>query len=417
MSNFAQPEYSVSAQMSDIPMSVQSSDARRSIPASSQLVQVTSQSGPQYANGLLLWNVAPARNSFIKNGSAYVKFTLQVTNNAAAAAIACSGAQLSTSWGSLIQRMTIMANSNVIEQIQYYNTYEQVIYEHATTTGFYQNDLKALAGATATTSAVQGTYGTAVTVVVPLLSGVFNSVEHLDFPLGMLPGGLQIQLDLSSDSQGISSAGNANCSFQISNAYFGYEKVTVSEEYMNALKGELAAQGQLYQMPFVSSLNMAVNTLATTDVVFGLGLTSLKSCLVTNVPSVSFAPRLQASNTLTVMRIYCDNELINQFQVSDDVTAYLVLQSALGNLSSVTSNSAASDFTIATYDTKYFATGVSTNKFEERGLTLSGRHCAQLQVHLEMSAVPGGGSTTFIMSLFDGILAISPLSGEASIIR
>lgn len=433
------PQYSISAQMSDIASAVVSSSSRRAQPSQCSLVNIVSQSSSQGQGGQVLINLGNTPNTFIKNGSVYLRFKLTATTTAIAGAdqwirtgSATCGASLSAtagannvgSWAQVISRLTISAGSNVLEQINNYNVFHEGLLLH--TSGNYGlQDLQLLEGGQYSASAYSadtwkvantnpvGTVKSAY-VCIPLFAGVFNAQDNKDFPLGLLQGGIQIVADLASDAMAFSATDCAP-TMTISEASLSYEAVQVSSEYMNALRGELAQSGQLFQMPFVSALVMNVGASAVLDVVYGVGLASVKAVLFTNknTPAIT-AIKYSLADACNTLRVYADGKLQNNFQIADIATFYAELNRALGNMASRTSTSGVPDM-YSGYATRYFYSGLSFNKFNEGGLTMTGTACSQLQFHLERTLTSAG--QTYILIFYDAILTASPMSGESAVIR
>ena len=432
-------QYSISAQMSDIASAVVSSSSRRAQPSQCSLVNIVSQSSSQGQGGQVLINLGNTPNTFIKNGSVYLRFKLTATTTAtsgadqwirsgsatcAAGLTATAGASNVGSWAQVISRLTISAGSNVLEQINNYNVFHEGLLLH--TSGNYGlQDMQLLEGGqygTATYSAdtwkvantaAIGTVRSAY-VTIPLFAGVFNAQDNKDFPLGLLQGGIQIVADLASDAV-IFAATDCAPTLTVSEASLSYEAVQVSSEYMNALRGELAQSGQLFQMPFVSALVMNVGASAVLDVVYGVGLASVKAVLFTNknTPAIT-AIKYSLADACNTLRVYADGKLQNNFQVQDIATFYAELNRALGNMASRTSTSGVADM-YSGYATRYFYGGLSFNKFNEGGLTMTGTACSQLQFHLERTLTAAG--QTYILIFYDAILTASPMSGESAVIR
>lgn len=437
--SFVDPQVSVSAQMSEIANAVVPSNARRSQPATSALVSIVSQSSAQGSNGQVLFNLGNTPNTFIRNGSVYLKFKLTATTTALSGAdqwiragsaqctaltTATAGVNHVGSFSSVIQRLTVQAGASVIEQINNYNVYHEALALH--TSGNYGlQDQQLLEGGQYSASAYnadQWKVANAVAagaqrsayICVPLFAGVFNAQDNKDFPLGLLQGGVQIVIDLASDAWALKATDCAPV-MTVSEAVLSYEAVTVSSEYMNALRGQLAQTGQLFQMPFVSCLSMNVARSAVLDVVYGVGLSSLKAVLFTNKnTAIQTAQNNSLADTPTALRIYADGKLQNNFQIADIATYYTELNRALGTLASRSSTSGHADM-YKNYHDKFFYAGISFNKFNESGLTMTGTACSQLQFHLESTVTAAGQS--FIMMFYDALLAISPVSGESSVIR
>jgi hypothetical protein len=420
--------YDVSAQHMEISNSVMSCDAQRAQPATSSLKAIACASGNQSAGGTLLFNLPSSPAEFIKDGSAYLRFTLKLTG--AGNAGDCAGGNAISSWCSVINRLTLQSNG-VLEQIQYYGSvYEPLLMEHTAGFSYYNADYAIMAKQPITVGAA-GDYR--AVVVLPLLNGAFNSPSGQNFPLCLFPSGLQLQLDLASDFQAIDATNNIGVTFTIENAFFHYEAVDVGMEYVNSLRQTLIAENRLFEMPFVSALVMAVNSAASIDNTFGVGLLSMKSVLTTNIPnrtdiSTDPAQTYQGSNNF---RVYADGRLLNMWNIpaatangayGDPVTQYALLQSALDNMASRVSATgptpANSAGALTNYTGKFWCTGVSANHFEEHGfLSLQGTKVNQLQVHVELPNLAAAGGSTYFAIFMDCILAISPATGEATVIR
>lgn len=437
--SFVDPQVSVSAQMSDVASSVVPSTARRSQPATASLVSIVSQSSTQGPNGQVLFNLGNTPNTFIRNGSVYLKFKLTATTTAASGAdqwiragsAQCTAALNATAaannvgtFSSVIQRLTVQAGASVIEQINNYNVYHEALTLH--TSGNYGLlDQQLLEGGQMSASAydadtwkVANAVAAGATrsayIIVPIFAGVFNAQDNKDFPLGLLQGGVQVILDLASAAYAMKATDCAP-TFAVSEAVLSYEAITVSSEYMNALRAQLAQGGQLFQMPFVSCLAMNVARSAVLDVVYGVGLSSLKAVLFTNKnTAVQTSQNYSLADTPTALRIYADGKLQNNFQIADMATYYAELNRALGVLASRTSTSGQNDM-YKNYHDRFFYSGIGFNKFNEGGLTMTGTACSQLQFHLESTVTAAG--QTFILMIYDALLAISPVSGESSVIR
>lgn len=438
MSN-VQPQVAISAQMSDIPNSVVPSNASRSQPASSSLVSIVSQSSSQGQGGQVLINLGNTPNTFIKNGSVYLKFKIRVTSTAKAAAdqwvrpgtalcnaslAAQDGTNHPGSWSAVIQRVTLQAGANVVEQINNYNVYHEALSLHTAGNyalldqrilegGLYSNTAYNADTFKFTAGDAAGTYKEAW-VTMPLFLGCLNAQDNKDYPLGLLQGGCQFIFDLASDAYALKATDCAPA-MTISDASLSYEAITVSSEYMNAVRASLAQSGRLFQLPFVSCLCMNVAGSAVLDVVYGVGLSSLKAVLFTNKNSaVQTAQNLSLADSPTVLRVYADGKLQNNFQISDIATYYVELNRALGNLASRTSTSG-NALMYSGYASNFFYSGLSFNKFNESGLTMTGTPCSQLQFHLERTLTAAG--QTYILMLHDAILMVSPISGESSVAR
>jgi len=439
MSNVDPQTYStpsIAVQGYDTADSLGSSMSRRAQPSECSLVNIVSQSGTQSSGGQILINLANTPNTFIKNGSVYLRVRLSMTNVIAAAG---DSAYLSSSptgsWASIINRITVSCGSNVIEQINNYGlAHHEVLLLHASSGNYFQQDMKLLecglnndqgVGYVQGVNQFQWANGVGiglgtrfVILTIPLFLGSINNPqENKNFPLGLLTGGCQVLIDLNNFATASYKSAGTNglvTDFSVSQASISYEAIKVSSEYMNALRGSLAQSNQLFQMPFVSSLVMNVASSAVLDVTYGLGLNSMKAVLFTQKPSAGNVLKVNKYNESKVLRVYADGKLQNNYNIDDRTTYYAELNRSLGNLASRSSTSGPSDM-FQNYDTLYFYSGVAFNKLNDSSLAMTGSACQQLQFHLE--STPIAGDSTFIVIFYDCVLTASPMSGEVSILR
>lgn len=436
------PEYSVSALNSSVPPSMMPSMAQRPIAGcSSNLVSIVSQSSTQPAGGLVQINCPNQPNTYIKAGSAFIK--MQVNINAVGTATnagVIQGGNSSANFASLILRATMSAGSNILEQINQYAYYDELLNLHAGSAGYYQGNMNMLYGQSITTSAAGGanpTYN--LTVCIPVSFGLLNSPEEQHFPLGLLNSGVQISLDLQGDvNQALfsSSAGYTAVNYSVSNVSFNYEAIKVPTEHFQSLRMEMSQSGSLYQLPYYSALNMSIASTATVDQTLGVGLSSLKGVFSTIKPASAFGTAYaSARRGLTQHRVSLDGQLVNQYSLpqiqagssTSDVEFFVELNRALGTLGStvrtvgptnfgvtIPATSLAGAYVASTYANNYFWTGLCTNKFAEHGLTYSGSAVSQVQIHGE--TIAASGVTYYIVMIFDACCFINA-QGDISINR
>lgn len=457
------PVYSVSALNTSVPPSVLPSTAQRPVAGvSSSLVSIVSQSSTQTAGGLLQINVPNQPNVYIKAGSAFLKFTATFTTTTLATAV-CTirGANAAQSWSSLILRATMSCGPSILEQLNQYQVYDELLNIHAGSVGYFNGNMALLCGQpviTAANAASGSTY--AITVCLPMNFGLLNSSEEQHFPLGLLNAGLQFQFDLQGDlNQAVyftSGCGITAVNYAVSNVSFNYEAIKMPADHFQALRSQMMSDGSLYQLPYVSALNMSIGALATIDQTFGVGLSSLKAALITLKPA-STASRQQYSSRagMTQFRILLDGQMINQYsipQVPTNLNAenefYVDLQRALGLLSSVVRTagffntgtgvwplfstvsvaeppvpSAANASGATVYENLYFWAGLGCNRFCEAGLTYTGTPVSQLQIHAETINTATGAydgataiSTLYLVLIYDSAMFVNA-QGDVSINR
>ena len=441
------PEYSVSALNSSVPPSIMPSMAQRPIAGtSSSLVSIVSQSATQQAGGLIQINVPNQPNTYIKSGSAFVKMQVTLTTTGAASASGTVyGGNAAQNWASLILRATMSAGPNVLEQINQYAYYDELLNLHAGSAGYFQGNMMELYGQQISVTngdASGSTYS--FTVCIPLSFGLLNSSEEQHFPLGLLNSGIQLAFDLQGDlNQAIyvpaAVSGVTAVTYSVSNISFNYESIRVPTEHFQSLRMQMASDGSLYQLPYVSALNMSLAAQATTDQTFGVGLSSLKGVFSTIKPGSAFnTQQVSARCGLTQWRALLDGQMVNQYSLplinsgtaNSEVEFFVDLQRALGVLGSVVRTTGPASFTSAIaaksgtaqtnspYYAKYFWTGLGCNKFAEHGLSYTGTPVSQLQIHGESIATTGGVTpvTMYLVLIYDSCLFINA-QGDISVNR
>ena len=110
--------YSVNVPSSDIPVSMMDDEIVKPMPMTSSLFSVANQAGSQSNGGQLIFSIPANSTSFLKQNSAYLRFDLSVTCSATGGTGAFSNAAGSAA--SLVNRLTLQAGGNVIENIQQY---------------------------------------------------------------------------------------------------------------------------------------------------------------------------------------------------------------------------------------------------------------------------------------------------------
>jgi hypothetical protein len=274
-------------------------------------------------------------------------------------------------------------------------------------------------------------------VCVPVHFGLLNSQEEQHFPLGLLNSGLQITFDLQGDLNQAIYANNAggitSITYSVDNVSFNYESIKVPVEHFQSLRLQMATDGSLYQLPYYSAMNMSIGALATTDMTFGVGLSSLKGVFTALKPASTYGTQyLSQRYGLTQWRALLDGQLVNQYSLpaistsgNSEVEFFIELNRALGGLGNTSRTSGPASFAPASYTAlaganagtspygvKFFWTGLCTNKFSENHLTYTGSSVSQLQIHGE--TISANAITMYIVLIYDGCLFIDS-AGNCSI--
>lgn len=447
-------QYPLSAQYSEVPTALTSSDRKRIIPSGVRTVAVPSQSGDQIAGGQILFQVS-SNNGFIRPGSMFIKARISIGAGNTFPAAGNVGAATQVNWGNgnrsasaVIERMTF-SSGNVIEQLQNYGSvYVPSLMLHAGSQAYTLADDAILEGGkrtrtrigqqsetynawTAVANAAAANINNFVDVAIPVMSNLMQNEKG--FPLCLLSSPLLLQLDLASFGRAFYVTGTYD-NFRVSGAQLVYDLIQPSAEYLASLRAEIAS-GKLYQVPFVSTLSASVaRNSTTTTYTMGAGLSSLLAATYTIIvnPSTATDPKLMTSdNTLGAdsasnFRLLLDGTQQSSLIQNSAASRYASMQCAFGMLGDVTHTSAsggsnfeadgtASLFNVdaETYNSVSFLGGQGCTKVNE-SLAMSGSAVSQVTIIVETTG--STASTLFLTLWHQRILAIDA-AGTANIIQ
>ena len=420
----------LSAQYSEIPDSLVSSERKKPIPLSVKTMAVSSQSGSAGSGGQINFQISSS-NGFIKPNSVYVKCRVALT-----AAAGNAGADTVVAWGnacrnssSVIERFTV-SSGNQLESINNYgSSYIPTLLLHCANQAYKNGDDGLLEGGFrglaawnytdqgAASSAVNawidvpsgtayGTANTYVDVCIPLYSNLFSNEKA--YPLALMAQSTLIQLDLAVFGKAMYASVAGYTDFTVSNAQICYDLIQVSPEYLMALKGQMA-QGMLYSIPFTSVLSSQFAKQGnSTTYSWGCGLSSLKgvsySCIT--APTTLTNPKyLRSDCTVGTtagnnFRLFIDGQQQNSMVQDSNSSRYVSQQNIFGLLTdvnrSVCSGGILAYSSIAvpatgstnyatspkTYDENFFVGGQGCLKVNEC-LTMSGSQANNLSLIIE----------------------------------
>lgn len=449
-------QYPLSAQYSDVPAALTSSDRKRIIPSGVRTVAVPSQSGDQLSGGQVLFQVS-SNTGFIRPGSAFIKCRISVGAGGAypsAGPNATGRLQFGNgnrSASAVIERLTF-SSGNVLEMIQNYGSvYVPTLMLHAGSQAYTIADDAILEGGKLTTgrddiqsqstnawtdiTAAAPSLNNYIDVCIPVLSNLMQNEKA--FPLALISAPLLIQLDLASWGRAFyTDAGAASYdNFKVSAAQFCYDLITPSAEYLASLRAEIAG-GKLYQIPFVSTLSASVaRNSTTTTYTMGAGLSSLLAATYTIIanPSTITDPKYMISdNTLgdaaegsTNFRLLLDGTQQSSVVQNTVSSRYASMQCAFGMLGDVTHTSAdagsfqanggASIFNCdaSSYNNRNFVGGQGCTKVNE-SFAMSGSAVSQVTVIVETT---GSTASTLFLSLWHQRILAIDAAGTANIIQ
>lgn len=409
--------YAVSAQASDIPNSIMSSQEPKPIPSSTRLISVPSSSGAQSASGSIRIQIPTGGNTFMKNGSAYLKAKITVTTSGGAGT--CFFGNATKSASSIIRMLTLSVGNQVVEQINDYGLHTApALLLHGSSYGFYNLDSKVMEYTEGTITTPAG-LSVSLNVCIPLCLGLLQNSKSL--PLAILTAPLTLQCDLFPVAQAFSSGTATPTSYTVDDVNFVYESISVDDSYVQALKAQMAS-GQLFQIPFTQFQGISVANSASLYYNIGLNQSSVKAVLlslITNANNVVANQKFLSEDDFTQMDLLKDGMLINSFPLrTTDLASqvYAELQRTLGVLGDATITSSSPDTTFANYysvssagacagdyTTKYFVAGYNLTRFSNEGLSMNGQPCQQLSVRLSGAGTAG---TLYFTIISDAILTI-----------
>lgn len=420
----------LSAQYSEIPDALKSSQRKKPIPLSVRTNAVASQSGSATSGSQLNFQISSA-NGFIKPSSMFIKCRVTLTGAAAAAA-----ADTVVAWGnscrnssSIFERVTVSSGA-VLESINNYgSSYIPTLLLHCSNQNYINGDDKLLEGgyrAAASwnytsvggassavnswvdvpSAVVCSTANTFVDVCIPMYSNLFSNEKA--YPLALMAQSTLISIDLAVFGKAMYVSGDAGkySDYTVSNAQICYDLIQVSPEYLMALKAQMA-QGMLYSIPFTSVLSSQfAKQGANTTYSWGVGLSSLKgvtySCLAAPT-TLNDAKYLISDCTVGVtagnnFRLFIDGQQQSSVVQDTSSSRYASQQAVFGLLTDV-SRTVASGGVLAygattyplgpaNYEGNFFVGGQGCMRVNE-AQTMAGSQANNLSLIIETNATAG----------------------------
>jgi hypothetical protein len=417
----------LSAQYSEIPNELQSSDRKKPIPVSVKTMAVSSQSGSASSGSQLNFQISSA-NGFIKPNSVFIKARVTLTNtggNAAADTIVAWGNACRNS-SAIIERFSVNSGNQLESINNYGSSYVPTLLLHCANQSYKAGDDGLLeggyrgtanwnTGAGGKTSANQNAWvdvlngaafngNTYVDVCIPLYSNLFSNEKA--YPLCLMAQSTQITLDLAVFGKAMYCSAAGYTDFTVSNAQICYDLIQVSPEYLMALKGQMA-QGMLYSIPFTSVLSTQFAKQGnSTTYSWGVGLSSLKgvtySCFAapTTVTNAKYMISDCTVGTLAGnnFRLFVDGQQQSSMVQDSNSSRFASQQSVFGLLTDVNRSVASGGvLTISTtdystspanYDTIYFVGGQGCLRVNEYQ-TMAGSQANNLSLIIETDLTAG----------------------------
>jgi hypothetical protein len=438
----AYTHYVLPASFDSIPESWKSNKSAKPIASSMQTVNVPALSATQNAGGSSIIQVPCGASAGIMMNP-YVRFSVQFTSAAAVvnSSFLFKGAVQACT--SLINRVSSYVNSVQVDNIQNAWAAYDAMLANSTSADWLAHDgtLMLGAGVQYYQQAAGATSSNIYTFAVPLL-GMLGSQQA--FPLYLVNGTLQLQLDWQSSVVASYTAGGADpvwTGFNITNVQLVYDKVQPEEAFIHKVRSDMM-QGAKYVYGYT---NLATVTLPTTlgagggsiNLNYGLNVSSLQGVLANqyltqNLTTSGAAPSF--SNNMNGFQVSLDGRLISSLSLnstSDPVLYFAEAQKVLGRLfdASITSplvNSAtAANATVngnasgGSFLTNYFVAGASAQRINE-GLAFQGSPCSILNILVNLAATTNqitSANSTIYFILISAFQLLIDATGSVEIVR
>lgn len=394
--------YGLAAAQTDLPPSFGSSTLPRPIPSSVQLQNIVSQSGDQSSGGMVSFQIptGASASGYLKNNSVYVR--CRVTLNGTPAANSSFNFP-SKSASSIINKMTCTINGVVVSQINNYHLLHEMLLTHATTKGYYDTDNSILQQGN--TDCFPAAANTSVDVIIPLICPLFTANKAI--PLFLLNSPIQVNLDLNNTNTAFDHT--TATGFTVSQAQLIYELINVDSNYIQDVKGALAA-GNAYQINLNDFYSANAANQATLNYQMGGNWSSVRGALYTFTIAPTGAAITALSNaTQTDFKFFIDGRQAHNFNIDNRAVQFAEMNRALGNMFDpvITSNCTAADYT-----TDKYAGGICTNRVSDV-MAMTGSPAQNVQFILQNAGTAG---SVYFYLMYDQILTID-VNGSVLLIK
>lgn len=404
--------YILPASMDSIPEAFRSNRSAKPIPCVLQTVNIPALSGNATAGGTSVLQIPCGASAGIMMNP-YLTFKVQFTGTKAKS-LKFKGASLSAS--ALINRLSTYVNSVQVDNIQNADQVYDALFTHSTSQDWLAYDAKALmlsdvsiaianADAPNNVSAVKN-------AVLPLI-GLLGSQQA--FPLYLINGQLQIQLDYNVINRAVWSADADVSAISISDVQLVYDRLQPEQAFIDSVRGQMA-QGQNFVYAYTNYQSVPKVSASNSTFNYGLNVSSLRGVIQTSVLTADLssatAQGKSLNNGLTQFRVSLDGRLVNSNTLNSSSAPAVCFAEAQKCLSRVFDASITDKCTDATYLTDAFFVGTSTQRVNE-GLAFAGSPCSVLSV--ETSAA-GATFTDFLLFIADYQCLIDA-SGSIQLVR
>jgi len=438
----AYTHYVLPASFDSIPESWKSNKSAKPIASSMQTVNVPALSATQNLGGSSILQIPCGASAGIMMNP-YVRYCVQFTSAAGVANSSFFFKGATQSATSCINRVSSYVNSVQVDNMQNaWATYDAML-ANSTSADWLAHDATLMLG-----SGVQyyqpvggATSSQTYTFAVPLL-GLLGSQQS--FPLYLVNGTLQVQLDWQSNINQVYTAGANDPAWTgmiITNVQLVYDRVQPEEAFIHKVRSDMM-QGAKYVYGYTNLSSVTLPTTfgaggGTLNLNYGLNVSSLQGILAVQYLTASLGTSAAApsfSNNMNGFQVSLDGRLISSLAL--DSTANPVLyfaeaQKVLGRLfdASITSPlvntavagqaSANGNASGGNFITNYFVAGASAQRINE-GLAFQGSPCSILNVQVNLGATTNNivsANSTIYFVLITAFQLLIDATGSVELIR
>jgi hypothetical protein len=406
-------KYVLPAYRDSIPEQFCSNRNPKPIPCSMQTVNVPSLTGSASAGGTSIIQI-PCGSSAGILVNPYLRFSLQTTQTATGGnSRSFKGA--TSSCTALINRLSTYVNSQQVDNIQNADQVYDILYSHSSSNDWMTHDATILLGSG--TPNVTGANATSdnQTFCVPLI-GMLGSQQA--FPLYLVNGTLQVQIDWNSMSRAFNYVSVAGTSMAISSVQLVYDRIQPEQAFIDSVRNSMMSSGSKFVYSYTNYQCTTMNSQAGQQTLnYGLNVSSLRGIISNQVLSADLVTGFNAQgkslvNGLSQFIVSLDGRLINN-NVLDGANAPAVVfaeaNKAFGRIydASISDTSTAANFADTT-----FMVGVSCQRTSEN-LAFSGSPVSIVGIQCTTAAA---NFTLFNVFISDYQLLLD-VSGSAEIVR
>ena len=404
--------YILPASMDSIPEAFRSNRSAKPIPCVLQTVNIPALSGNASVGGTSVIQVPCGASAGIMMNP-YLSFKVNLTGTKAKS-LKFKGATLAGS--SMLNRLSTYVNSVQVDNIQNADQVYDALFAHSTSADWLSHDGKALMLADVAVAIANadapGNVSGPQNIVLPLI-GMLGSQQA--FPLYLINGQLQIQLDYNTINRAVWSADAGVSDYVISDVQLVYDRLQPEQAFIESVRGAMAA-GQNFVYAYTNYQSVPKVSAANSTFNYGLNVSSLRGVIQTSVLTADLtsatAQGKSAANGLSQFRVSLDGRLVNSNTLNTASSPALCFAEAQKCLSRVFDATITDKCTNATYLTDAFFVGTSAQRVNE-GLAFAGSPVSVASVETTAS---GATFTDFLLFISDYQMLVDA-SGSVQLVR